>query len=71
MQTLANALVAEGKLDEAEKITREALAGLERLLGENHAQTLSSMNTLRTHLVAKNISLSATVSGRGACTRIE
>ena len=46
MQTLANALLATGALDEAEALTREALGGWTSLVGESHAQTIASMNAL-------------------------
>jgi tetratricopeptide (TPR) repeat protein len=46
MDKLANLLMDQGKLDEAELLYREALRGLRDKLGDTHPSTLASINNL-------------------------
>jgi len=39
-------LAKQGRLDEAEPLLREALEGCRRTLGEEHSDTLSSINSM-------------------------
>ena len=51
MAQAANLLAQQGKLEEAKKLYERALLGRERLLGPNHADTLSTVNNLALLLI--------------------
>ena len=46
INNLGSLLEAQGKLDEAEPLYREALAGRRAALGDTHPSTLGSINNL-------------------------
>ena len=52
MCDLASLLHAQGELDEAELLYREELAGCRRALGDEHEDTLVSINDLAVVLAA-------------------
>ena len=53
MSNLGGLLEACGKLDEAEALYRRALEGMERVLGPDHSDTLTSVNNLGLLLQAR------------------
>jgi non-specific serine/threonine protein kinase/serine/threonine-protein kinase len=50
---LANTLLQEGKLDEAESLQREALEGRRRMMGPNHPETQFAIANLANILAAQ------------------
>jgi tetratricopeptide (TPR) repeat protein len=46
MNNLARVLENQGKYEEAEKIYKQTLAQMEKVLGPNHSHTLVSINNL-------------------------